>query len=49
MIVTKEYGYPLSTWVVEHVELPIGKMNTPMKKEFPLTPIKKFAILVDML
>ena len=34
------------TWVVEHVELPIGKTNTPLSKEFPLTPIKKSATLV---
>ena len=27
MGVTMEYGHPLTTWVVEHVELPIGKMN----------------------
>ena len=35
-----------TTWVVEHVELPIGKTNTPLRKEFPLAPIKKIATLV---
>ena len=35
-----------TTWVVEHVELPICKTNTPLRKEFPLAPIKKFATLV---
>ena len=35
-----------TTWVVEHVELPIGKTNTPPRKEFPLSPIKKIATLV---
>ena len=34
--VTMEYGHPLTTWVMEHVELPIGKMNTPSREEFPL-------------
>ena len=36
MGVTMEYGHPLTTWVVEHVELPIGKMNTQLRKEFSL-------------
>ena len=27
MGVTMEYGYLLTTWVVEHVELPIGKIT----------------------
>ena len=35
-----------TTWVVEHVELPIGKTNTPLRKEFPIPPIKKIATLV---
>ena len=35
-----------TTWVVEHVELPIGEMNTPLRKEFPLAPIKKINTLV---
>ena len=35
-----------TTWVVEHVELPIGKMNTPLRKEFTLAPIKKIDTLV---
>ena len=39
--VMMEYGHPLTIWVVEHVELPIGKTNTPLRKEFPLAPIKK--------
>ena len=43
---TMEYGHPLTTWVVEHIELPIGKTNTPSRKDFPLTPIKKFATLI---
>ena len=45
MGVTMEYDHPL-TWVVEHVELPIGKTNTTLRKEFPRAPIKKFATLV---
>ena len=35
-----------TTWVVEHVELLIGKMNTPLRKEYPLAPIKKIVTLV---
>ena len=35
-----------TTWVVEIVELPIGKMNTPLRNEFPLAPIKKIVTLV---
>ena len=35
-----------TTWVMERVELPIGKTNTPPRKEFPLAPIKKIATLV---
>ena len=35
-----------TTWVVEHVELPIGKTNTPPRKEFPLALIKKIVTLV---
>ena len=35
-----------STWVVEHVELPIDKTNTPPRKEFSLAPIKKIVTLV---
>ena len=46
MIVTIEYSHPLSTWVLEHVELPIGKTNTPIRKEFPFAPVKKIATLV---
>ena len=34
------------TWLVEHVELPIGKTNTPPRKELPLAPIKKITTLV---
>ena len=48
MSVTMEYSHLLITYVVEHVELPIYKMNTPMRKEFPLAPIKKFATLVSV-
>ena len=50
-----EYDHPLTIQVVEHVELPIGKTNTPVRKEFLLAPIKKIATLytlqlvVDML
>ena len=32
-----------TTWVVEHAELPIGKIT--LRKEFPLAPIKKIATL----
>ena len=46
MGVTIEYGHPLTTWVLEHVELPIGKTNTPLRKEFSLAPIKKIVTLV---
>ena len=35
-----------TTWVVERVKLPIGKTNTPPRKEFLLAPIKKIATLV---
>ena len=35
-----------TTWVVEHVESPIGKTNTPLRKEFPLAPIKEIVTLV---
>ena len=35
-----------TTWVAEHFELLIGKTNTPLRKEFPLAPIKKIATLV---
>ena len=35
-----------TTWVVEHVEFPIDKMNTPRRKEFSFAPIKKIATLV---
>ena len=41
-----EYGHPPFTWVLEHVELPISKTNTPLRKEFSLVPIKKIATLV---
>ena len=34
--------------VVEHVESPIGKMNTPSRKEFHITPINKFVTLVPL-
>ena len=44
--VMMEYGHPLTIWVVEHVELPIGKTNTPLRKEFPLAPVKKIVTLV---
>ena len=46
MGVTMEYGHPLTTWVVENVELPIGKTNTPQMKEVPLAPMKKIVTLV---
>ena len=32
---------------MERVEFPIGKTNTPPRKEFPLAPIKKIATLVS--
>ena len=35
-----------TTWVVERVELPIGKRTTPPRKEISLAPIKKIATLV---
>ena len=50
-----EYGHPLASWVVEHVELPIGKTNTPLREKNPFVLIKKSvtlvlpSILVDML
>ena len=44
--VTIEYGHPLTTWVVEYVALSIGKTNTPLRKEFPVAPLKKIATLV---
>ena len=34
-----------TAWVLEHVKLRIGKMNTPLRKEFPVAPIKKMATL----
>ena len=34
MGVTMEYAFLLSTRVVEHDEFPIGKTNTPLRKEF---------------
>ena len=46
MGVTIEYRHPLTTWVMEHLELPIGKTNIPKRKEFPLAPIKKIVTLV---
>ena len=42
MGVTMEYGHLL----MEHVDLLIGKMNTPSREEFPIDPIKKFVTLV---
>ena len=41
-----EYGHPRTTWVVQHVELPIGKTNTPLRKIIPLAPIKEIGTLV---
>ena len=41
-----EYGHPPITWVVENIELPIGKTNTPPRKEFSIAPRKKFVTLV---
>ena len=44
-----EYGHPLTNYVcnvMEHVELQISKMNTPLKKEFPLALLKKIVTLV---
>ena len=35
-----------TTRVVEHVELPTSKANTPTRKEFLLAPIKKIVTLV---
>ena len=46
MGVKLKYGYPLNTWVVEHVKLLIGKRNTPPRKEFPNAPNNKIATLV---
>ena len=46
MGVTIEYGHPLTTWVMEHVELLIGKTNTPLRKELPIAQIKKIVTLV---
>ena len=46
MGVTIVYGHSLTTWVVEHVDLPIGKTNIPLRKEFPLAPIKRIVTLV---
>ena len=46
MVVTMEYGHSLTTWVVENVELPIDKIDSPLRKEFPLAPIKKIITLV---
>ena len=43
------------TWVVEHVELPIGKTNTPPRTKFSIAQIKEIAtfalpsIFVDIL
>ena len=41
-----EYNHPLTIWVVEYVEMPLGKLNTPLMKTVPLAPIKKIATLV---
>ena len=30
-----------TTWVGGHVVLPIGKMNTPLSKEFQIVPLNK--------
>ena len=38
-----------TTWVVEHVKLPIGKTNTPLRKIFPLAPLKKIVKLITTL
>ena len=46
MGVTIEYGHPLTRWIVEHVEMPIDKTNTPLRNEFHLAPIKKIVTLV---
>ena len=46
MGVTMKYGPPLTTCVVEHVELQIGKLNIRPRKDFPLSPIKKIITLV---
>ena len=35
-----------TTYVVEHVELPRGKTNTPLRKEFLLVLIKKIVTLI---
>ena len=34
MGVTMEYGHPLTTWLVDHVQLPIGKANTPLRNVY---------------
>ena len=36
-------GWCHTTWVEEHTESPIGKMNTPPSKEFRLAPINKIS------
>ena len=47
--ITMEYGHPLTTWVVEYVELPIHKMNIVLRKECLLAPVENFATLVPSL
>ena len=52
MGITMEYGHPLTTLHYMdsgNVEFPIGKTNTPLWKEFPLSPIKKFASMSRIL
>ena len=41
-----QWSMPPRTQVVEHVEWPIGKTNTPPRKESPLAPIKKIVTLI---
>ena len=36
----------ITTWVVEHVELPIGKKDSPLRKDFLLALINKTTILI---
>ena len=42
-------NYTTLKWVVEHVELPIGKTNTPLRKEFPLGSNKRICYVSTLL
>ena len=48
MGITMECGHPPTTWVMEHVELPIGKTNTPPRKEIIIALINKIATSVHL-